>query len=419
MMQRTRKMAKISFVDRLKGKKEQRKVCWREQTHASSADCKVVVNCDGQAREYLLHLQMLCKSSGFFFKVATGSVQAIQFDLKDKNTMITSNQRAIQIKMQDGYTVSIGKSVDNLRDLKRHVCDTYNIPIENQRYFRIEGTDHNEIIDEWTVLSSYEEPLLLIPREPWQRFDTETNTIYLSIPKPCLDIFERILDFMYSYRCSESCLEKLGKLSPTSALGALWLTDHLDIPDLEDHLISHLERMVTPHTCHSYLATAVQLRQGPLVDALTRLASQHLECLPAEVIENLPLDVVGGLLENSSVEIFSEARGRVVVSYLQARDSEGRLVEQHFRRLMRIFVAGQSTRDSAGSEETSSGDTGLDQEDCFFWSISAEDAAALLGLARRFGDAEMPAADGARLLGAGRGGPGEAAGADDDGDAQR
>ena len=204
-----------------------------------------------------------------------------------------------------------------------------------------------------------------------------------------LDIFERILDFMYSYRCNESCLEKLGKLSPTSALGALWLTDHLDIPDLEDHLISHLERMVTPHTCHSYLATAVQLRHGPLVDALTRLASQHLECLPAEVIENLPLDVVGGLLENSSVEIFSEARGRVVVSYLQARDSEGRLVEQLFRRLMRIFVAGQSTRDSAGSGETSSGDTGLDQEDCFFWSISAEDAAALLGLARRFGDAEV------------------------------
>ena len=31
----------------------------------------------------------------------------------------------------------------------------------------------------------------------------------------------------------------------------------------------------------------------------------------------------------------------------------------------------------------------MDQEDCFFWSISAEDAAALLGLARRFGDAEV------------------------------
>jgi len=324
--------------------------------------------------------------SGFFFKVASREVQAIRFDITAKGKKIIGKQRAIRIKLQDGSTVYIGKSTDDLCALKRRVRDTYDIPIENQRYFRVEGNSHHEVKNEWDRLSDNDATFLLIPREPWQRVDLETKTIYLSLPKPCLDSFERILDFMYSYRCDESSFQKLGEVSPSFVLPALWLAGRLDIPDLEDHLISYLDYTVTSQTAHAYLLTAVELGPEQMLDTLMQLVSQSMESVPAETWNSLPLEVVEGLLEGSCV---SEARGRLVVSYLQAREAEERLDEQLFQRLMRNFVAGRSVRASAGTGQGAAGDDNNDADDSFVESISAENAVALLGLARRFGDAEV------------------------------
>jgi len=287
-------MAKVSFDEftsraRCTSSKH-RLLDWRDDSCASSADCKVFVN--GCATEYRLHLRALCRSSGFFTLFERGS-----------------------------------------------------------------------------------------------------KSVRLSLPQSCVDIFESILDFMYSYRCNDdSCFRKLGELSPSSALSALWLAGRLDIPDLHDFIIGFLERTMTPHSAHAYLSTAVELGQERLVDALTQLASQCLWSIPEGACAGLPLEVVEGLLEGSCV---SEARGCVVVSCLKAREAEGKLEEEVFRRLMlKLVNDSHASRALAGVEsveaEVAQREMDSDGEDiCSLKSISAEDAAALLGLARRFGDAEV------------------------------
>ena len=294
-MQRPVKNVKVNFGRYLPtGILRQQRINWRD--HVSSADCRVVVMCNGQMKEYRLHLRILCRSSDFFFKVATGTVEAVQLILSNLDS-----DGSISIKMQDGSTASIGKSTDTLWDLKRHVCDAYDIPIENQRYFRIDGAKQTEIIDVWKQVSDFEQPLLFIPREPWQRVDNETKTVYLSLPNPCLEVFERILDFMYNYRCDDSCLQALGELNASSTLALLWLADRLDMPDLEGCLISHLEYTALSQTAHRYLATAVELGQWMILDALTQLAAFSLDSMPAGMCDGLPLEVVEGLLAGSCV----------------------------------------------------------------------------------------------------------------------
>jgi hypothetical protein len=43
---------------------------WRDPLSASSSDCKIFVNGD---KEYALHLEVACRSSQYFFKVATAA----------------------------------------------------------------------------------------------------------------------------------------------------------------------------------------------------------------------------------------------------------------------------------------------------------------------------------------------------------
>jgi len=311
--------------------------------------------------------------------------------------------------MQDGSSASVGKLSDTLLDLKTQVFDVHGIPIKDQTYFLKRGTKDTEISDDWRCLSDYgiksEDTLLLVIRDPWYRLEydeAETLTIHLSMPTPCVQVFERILDFMYNYRCSDdSCFRQLGDLSPSTALGAFWLAGHLDIPDLQRHLIALLERTATPPTAHAYLATAAELGQAKVLATLTRLASQSLSSLPAGACDGLPLEVVDGLLQGGWS---GRARGAVLVSYLRAREAEGRLDEALYRRLMRRHPApaqppqspagraGAAAGDAAGGGEGGGGGgageglaTGGGGEE----AISAEDAVLLLGVARRFGDAEV------------------------------
>jgi hypothetical protein len=403
-MPRSRKIRSFDEFSSLQS--TQRTLDWRDLNAASSADCTVVVN--GVEKEYRLHLRALCKSSGFFFDVLIGTVKPIQVMLKD--SIHTGVAGVTHIKMQDGSTVSMGEESDTMRDLKNRVNDQHGIPVEYQQYFEMKGSEQVNITEDWKLLSEYANTLLLIPLEPWQRVDNEKKAVHLSLPKPCVEVFERVLDFMYHYRCSSDiCLRKLGELSPSSALGALWLAGHLDIPDLQDHIMDHLSRMVTPSTAHAYLSTAVSLGQGKIVATLTQLASRSLSSLPTEACNSLPLEVVEGLLAGSSV---SETGWRLVVSCLKAREAEGKLDEVIFRRLMQSFTSCQQMHSISGcqrsveespsetfsGEEASSGDSDdenladeemLETDICFARSTWAENAAALLGLARRFGDAEV------------------------------
>ena len=87
----------------------------------------------------------------------------------------------------------MGKSTDNISDLKRQLRDAFGIPIEKQIAFQMKVTDKHVIVDEWKLLSYCEEPLLLILLELWQRVDLETQVIHLSLSLPCLDVFDRVL----------------------------------------------------------------------------------------------------------------------------------------------------------------------------------------------------------------------------------
>ena len=162
-------MAKVSFDEftsraRCTSSKH-RLLDWRDDSCASSADCKVFVN--GGATEFRLHLRALCRSSGFFFDVLTGTMEALQFNLRQ-----SKSSGCVRIKMQDGSTVSIGEVSDTLRDLKHRVQDEHAIPVECQRYFRTNGLEPAEISDDWKPLPDCGDTLLLMNPVPWYLVDS-------------------------------------------------------------------------------------------------------------------------------------------------------------------------------------------------------------------------------------------------------
>ena len=114
--------------------------------------------------------------------------------------------------------------------------------------------------------------------------------------------------------------------------------------------------------------------------------------MPAEVCAGLPLEVVEAVLESACV---SKSKNRLLISYMQAREVEGKLDDQLYRRLMRMMDADLDFRGCR--ENASVNNLGRDSADppaeregeqCSSL-ISVKDAAVLLGLARRFGDAEV------------------------------
>ena len=82
--------------------------------------------------------------------------------------------------------------------------------------------------------------------EPWQRVNHVMKTVQI-FPKSGVDVIECDLDFMYHDGCRDGyCFCKVGELSHLSDLRALRLAGHLNIPDLHDHVMDNLFRMVSP-----------------------------------------------------------------------------------------------------------------------------------------------------------------------------
>jgi BTB And C-terminal Kelch len=316
-------------------------------------------------------------TSGYFFKVATGAAPNVTRSLGGSKTA-----GDIQVKMQDGSSLSVGKISDSLLELKKQVqaACSCGIPVREQRYYVLRESKNVELVEDWRRLSSLGvkagDTLLLLPREVWQRTDSSSKTVHLSLPAPCVDVFERVLDFMYSYRCDGSCFSKLGELTPSSALGALWLAGHLDIVDLQLHILSHLESRVTEQNAHLYLGTAVELGLERALESLTSLASSNLANIPAETLCGLPLEVMEGLLKGAFEAAGGAAKAgwRAVASYLRARDAEGKLDERLDEELFLRLTRGHS-----GSRQDGEG----------LEAIEVEDALLLIGLARRFRDEEL------------------------------
>jgi hypothetical protein len=86
-----------------------------EQLGSSALDCHVIEN--GGAKQYSVHLEVVCRSSTFFFDVAAGRSQSAEKTLTN-SLPSDSDGDDMQLKTQDGTIVRIGKVTSTMTELK-------------------------------------------------------------------------------------------------------------------------------------------------------------------------------------------------------------------------------------------------------------------------------------------------------------
>ncbi len=283
----------------------------------------------------------------------------------------------------------IGRANSTVLDLKEQVNRALGISDQQQRlFYRKYQSSDVELIEDWRTLSSYGvkrgDTLMLVVREPWQRTepadagDGQTTTVLLALPEACVGVFEGVLDYMYHFHRFPRAENALPDLSPQSALGALWLAGRLEMPELQQQVVEHLQGAVTEQSAHVYLLAAVRLGLVKVREAAMRLAAAGLKEMEAGACDGLPLETMEqllGMAEESGAGA-GGARDRVLASYLRAYDGGGRLDEEAYRRLMRRHSA--SARRDADEAEGGAEEDGADGE-----GIGAEDALLLLDMAIR------------------------------------
>ena len=235
---------------------------------------------------------------------------------------------------------------------------------------------------------------MLVLREPWQRTelgnsDGQGTTVYLTLPEVCAGVFETVLDYMYCFYHDPRVKQTLPNLSAESALGALWLAGRLEMPELQEQIVEHLQTAVTVHNAYVYLSVSLQLGMSKVAEAATLLAAEGLRQLqiPPGACNRLPLEALEKLLETAEEGMTEvplwrkveerKARNSVLASLLRAYDGSGRLDELAYRCLMWRHSASvcHNAIDAKRVEVTL--EDGEDGE------IGAEDALFLLDLAIR------------------------------------
>ena len=341
---------------------------WRSSQEHFPADCEVVIN--GGTSRYLIHLEVVCCTSKFFFDMATGRLyQEEKLDPPSQPSL----DGEIQVKMQDGTTCKIGRVSSTLSELKGQLHKLRCLSKERQRYFFRKGQDTDiEIDEDWRTIGSYGvtrgDAVLLVLREPWQRSGSrdlgniQIKTVHLSIPETCANIFESILDYMYKFHCEPGSLHTLPALTAESSLAALWLAGRLEMRDLQLQLIEHLHSTVTQENAHLFLLPAVQLGLVKVRGVVMRMAAASLGTAPAAAFDGLPLEAFEQLLAMAEELGKGEAaaRDRILASYLRAYDAGGRLDGEAYRRLMRSHSASVGARQAAA---TTDDDEGIEAED--------------------------------------------------------
>jgi actin-like ATPase involved in cell morphogenesis len=374
---------------------------WRTPHPINVADCKVTVNA---SKEFLIHLEVACQSSKFFFKVAAGhQLQAT----KNSKCHPSTSDGEIQLKMQDGMTVKIGRVADTVTQLREHVNKILGITVQQQRlFFGKAQNDHIELDEGWRTVSNYGvkrgDAVMLVVRGPWLRTDpadasdVQTKTVHLALPELCASVFETVLDYMYRSYCNRKAGNVLPDLSPESALAALWLAGRLEMFELQEFLVEHLHSEMTAKKAHAYLPAAVRLGLVKVQTTAIILTAEGLQDSPVTSCDGLPLEVIEQVLSTAKERgtALAGARDRLLVSYLRAYDGMGRLDEEAFRRLMRQHSAGEGRADGevaspssalVGWLNTAGGADDADDGD----AIDPMDALLLLDLAIRYGNTAL------------------------------
>ena len=359
---------------------------WRDPLSASTADCKIFVNGD---KEYALHLEVACRSSQYFFKVATVAGKS----QPDQTPVIAGScdtDGEIQVKMQDGATIRIGRITDMVSDLKTHIDKTLSISVSHQRLFYkgTKGADE-ELVEGWRTLANYGvkrgDVVMLVVRAPWQRTeiadvgDGHMRTVNLTLPEACVGVFEAVLDHMYEFHRDPRKEHALPELSTDSALAMLWLAGRLEMTELQEQVVKYLRKAVKEQNAIAFVAAAGRLGLVKVEAAAMKVAAAGLEGMAAGACDELSFEALERLLIMAEEDgrRSAGARDRVVTSYLRAYDGRGRLDEEAYCRLMRRHSVSALSGDGERAEGS------VDKDVAGGEGIAAEDALLLLDMAIR------------------------------------
>ena len=157
----------------------------------------------------------------------------------------------VQIKMQDGTNTWTGSITGTVLELKEQIGQVMNISEQRQRLlFQNAQGSEVELDEDWRSLAGCGvkrgDTLMLVVREPWQRTETDnddaqTTTVRLTLPEACVGVFEAVLDYMYRFHRDPRAEHTLPDLSAESALGALWLAGRLEMAELQEQVMAHLQ----------------------------------------------------------------------------------------------------------------------------------------------------------------------------------
>ena len=102
---------------------------------------------------------------------------------------------------------------------------------------------------------------VLLVQAPWQHVEYSRGKTHvrLTLPGPCAEAFEDLLDCMYGFAQDPACFGRLSRLAPDALLGALWLAGRLEVAEAQQAVASHLLRAVDAGNARTFLRAAVAL----------------------------------------------------------------------------------------------------------------------------------------------------------------
>ena len=164
---------------------------WRSKSTDFPSDLDIIVEDGVSARPnvYSVHLRVVSMLSDFLFKIAvkpldtqTNLLKAVETDLLLEGD--------IALKLQDGRSFRIGILSQSLCSMKEQIKSSFGIRACEQRLFLCrDSADNQELKEDWRSLAGCglqkDDTLLLMPREPWQHYDSSSKALTLRLPEIC------------------------------------------------------------------------------------------------------------------------------------------------------------------------------------------------------------------------------------------
>jgi hypothetical protein len=151
-------------------------------------DLKILLD-DGKSVNEVcsVHLRAMSMPSDFFYMLAvTGDSSEVQTDPPNRPTSDSPRSGDINLKLHDGSCFRMGSLTRPLSAFKEQVLESLGVALYDQILLRPDG---RELGDDWRSLADLglkkDDALLLVQRQPWQRYDPSSKTLTLHLPDDC------------------------------------------------------------------------------------------------------------------------------------------------------------------------------------------------------------------------------------------